>query len=92
MLKLKQEGIREHLLMWFESNELVSFPTSDHGTSISKSSKKHFVITVYCVSQMPEPYDKDMIMCDDCEKWFHCVWALTTSTAPDTWKCCDCSK
>ncbi len=59
---------------------------------LSTCYRKEFVISLYCVCQLPESFDDNMIMCDSCENWFHfkCV-NITTSNTPDTWKCSNCN-
>ena len=56
-----------HLLTCFEQGELKPFSSSSEKESVVRS-KQEYIFNTYCFCGMPEAYDSNMIMCDDCEK------------------------
>ena len=45
-----------------------------------------FEILTYCYCSMPENFDKKMVACDRCEKWFH-VKCVCVEYLPDIFVC-----
>ena len=51
----------------------------DH-EAIEKVCSQNIVIPLYCICLLPESYDKEMIQCDVCGKWY-------VTAAPESWTC-----
>ena len=78
-----------HLINCLENNLLTPFPKTKGNVlySLEEGMKLH----VYCVCQLPDIYDEEMILCDVCSKWFHkrCVAVIDAHLE---WICPNCHK
>ena len=61
---IEQNGMRRHLLECFERRQLSTFPIALG--AVNRNPAKHLFVHVYCVCQLPESYDSNMIQCDKC--------------------------
>ena len=59
---LKQEDLRQHVLINLDSGLLTPFPT----TKSRKNKLKHVVIKLYCLCSLPAEFDATMVQCDKC--------------------------
>ena len=75
----------------FERRQLSAFPIALG--AVNKNPAKHLFVHVFCVCQLPESYDSNMIQCDKCSLWYHfkCMNLHSDSTVPDTWYCSTCN-
>ena len=87
----EQNAMRRHLLECFERRQLSAFPIALG--AVNKNPAKHLFVHVFCVCQLPESYDSNMIQCDKCSLWYHfkCMNLRSDSTVPDTWYCSTCN-
>ncbi len=88
-LTVDQQAMRPHLRQNFEAQKLTPFPPANKRGRMSQL--KHFAIATYCTCALPASYDTDMIMCDECEQWYH-FKCVGVSAEPEYWLCTDCTK
>ena len=91
-LAFEKGRMRQHLLHCLEKQLLTPFPPSPLSTAqVKRSPKKQLTINLYCICEMPESYDSEMVQCDKCQKWFHfkCI-GLKNTTITDPWFCAYC--
>ena len=57
----------------------------------SRKGRNDIEIKLYCKCLMPDTWDDDMIMCANCEEWFHfkCV-DMPSKEELSKWFCSDC--
>ena len=84
-LQFDQRAMREHIKC-FEQQKLTAFPQTKDAVEMSKM--KHHYIHLYCKCLLPEGYDRRMVKCDTCEKWYHfkCM-NLTRKPRSKVWFC-----
>ena len=82
---------KRHLLECFERRQLSAFPIA-LGV-VNRNPTKPLFVHVFCVCQLPESYDSNMIQCDKRSLWYHfkCMNLRSDSTVPDTWYCSTCN-
>ena len=90
-LSFEQKSMRKHLHDCFNNRVLTPFPQQLHilkSNPVLHSVRKVERFKVYCMCKMPEEFDANMILCDQCHTWFHykCV-NLKLTQHPKTWKC-----
>ena len=83
--RFDQSQLRSHLIKCFTNQKLVSFPKQD-SDPLPRPLRRCYQVNIFCHCRMPEDYDEEMILCDSCETWFHCLCAgVTEDKIPDTW-------
>ena len=80
--------MRKHLIYCFTMEEFSPFPTKE-GQISKRCTERKIFIPVYCLCSLPESYDKEMILCDTCEEWYH-FKCVNIRNAPDNWTCPKC--
>lgn len=87
--KFDQKKMRQHLINCLEINLLAPFPKTKG--NVLCSLEERMKLNVYCVCRLPDIYDKEMILCDVCSKWFHkrCVAVIDAHLE---WMCPNCHK
>ena len=89
LVTFRQDAMRKHLMQCFEHRELSMFPPAVG--AVTKNPEKHLFVHVYCVCQLPESYDSNMIQCDKCSSWFHFKCINLHFPVPDIWFCTSCT-
>ena len=86
----EQSAMRRHLLECFERRQLSAFPLALG--AVNRNPEKHLFVHVYCICQLPESYDSNMVQCDKCSSWYHfkCMNLCSDSSVSDTWYCSTC--
>ena len=87
-----QALLRKHLLDCFNNNKIVPFPKQKF-ESLPRPHRLRYTVDLFCVCRMPEDWDTVMILCDICEKWFHCSCVGVQEDELDTigaWICEKC--
>ena len=74
--------MRRHLIDCFYREELLPFRMQEDQL-LKRCAVKNIVIPLYCICLLPESYDKEMIQCDVCGKWY-------VTAAPESWTCFEC--
>ena len=59
----------------FERRQLSAFPIALG--AVNKNPAKHLFVHVFCVCQLPESYDSNMIQCDKCSLTLGIVQPVT---------------
>lgn len=62
--------MRAHLEKCFDQQKLTPFPTSRG--EVERCQLRHITIQTYCICEMPDTFDTEMIECEECKEWFHC--------------------
>lgn len=88
-VKFNQDRMRQHLEVCTQKGQMTAFPKEiqyQDGSTLDV-----FVVDIFCICKMPDIYDKLMVECSDCSKWFHfkCV-GLMEGDNIDDWLCNDC--
>ena len=86
-----QAQLRQHLAMCFVNGKMSPFPRFHNLPRRSRKGRNDIEIKLYCKCLMPDTWDDDMIMCDNCEEWFHfkCV-DVPSKEELSKWFCSDC--
>lgn len=86
-----QQKMREHLYTCLTKGVLTSFPKMSESEMLPRPTPVVHKVQLYCICQMPEEYDEEMISCDVCQEWFHtsCV-RIDAKKPPQKWKCYRC--
>ena len=90
-----QKLMRKHLTQCLLAGVICPFPQrTDLSplTELPRPTCRLLSVKLYCYCLMPDNYDKNMILCDRCKKWYHysCV-GINKKNIPKTWKCARCT-
>jgi hypothetical protein len=81
--------MRAHLVQCLSSLHMKPFPKSTLQL-VPRPKSGYLIVEMFCVCRLPAQYG-DMIACDVCDKWFHCVCVdIDITEVPKYWKCPDC--
>ena len=85
-----QNALRQHFVNILEMNFITPFPTLQTRRPAERISRIQYC-PVFCICRLPDTTGDDMVLCDDCQEWFHlsCLnWTESPST--EKWFCSNC--
>ncbi|KAK3933151.1 Chromatin remodeling protein SHL [Frankliniella fusca] len=85
-------AMRDHLLKCFDAGSFTQFPRLNY--SRMKKLKEDEItdsFDISCSCRLPNNFDVEMVVCDQCNEWFHvsCV-GLTEEDKDEIWYCEEC--
>ena len=85
-----QNALRQHFVNILEMNVITHFPTLQTRQPAERISRIQ-CCQVFCICRLPDTTGDDMVLCDDCQEWFHlsCL-NLTESPSTEKWFCSHC--
>ena len=91
-VQFNQKLMRGHLIKCLSQRKLTGFPKiTCEEECLPRPVKKKLNIKLFCHCKMPEELDNVMILCDTCDKWFHCSCeSINPDNIPDKWSCSIC--
>ena len=89
-ITFEQSLMRGHLEKCFIAGKFSSFPTSK--SKVKKCPCTVVRINVYCMCQKIKSYDRQMIQCDTCQKWYHFKCVNLSEYDSLHWHCPRCAK
>ena len=85
-----QNALSRHFVIILEMNFITPFPTLQTQRPVERISRIQ-CCQVFCLCRLPDTTGDDMVLCDDCQEWFHlsCL-NLTESPSTEKWFCSNC--
>ena len=84
------QQMRSHLQHCFEAKEWSTFPQTQNSAVIIRCNPKEVTIELYCTCGLPETYDSQMVLCAECQKWFHLKCMKIKDIPKGRWLCTTC--
>jgi hypothetical protein len=81
--------MREHLLHCFEEQCVSPFPMKKK--PVKRNHLTNIVIPAHCICRRPDSYN-EMILCEECNRWYHFKCADVKAVPSGDWFCSDCCK
>ena len=90
--------MRPHLFKCLNTGTLERFPQNSpqavKTVCIHCCKPENITRELYCICRMPDHYDKRMVQCTLCQRWYHycCMEIRNKKDIPVNWRCSTCLK
>ena len=74
------------------SEEVSLFPRAKKVEQLPRPTRVNISISLYSYCNMPQEYNHKMVVCDECDWWYHCRCEISKDNILENWSCDVCNR